>query len=146
MHIPYYLPLNPPPPTHYNRLPPHPRLYFTRRHSPICQGRGHSFLVLLANTIVATEVVEDGTLSSLIVRYSVQHSHFSLTRGYSLQPFYFFLLAFFGATMYIAIDVALGLTKGLALNPREALASIPLFVLTSIWPGMYVYLSLLFLF
>lgn len=75
------------------------------------------FWSLLANAIVATQVVEDGTLSSLI-------------------PFYFFSLAFFGATTYIAIDVALGLTKELASNPREALASIPLFVLTSIWPGI----------
>jgi Chitin synthase export chaperone len=32
------------------------------------------FWSLLANAIVATQVVEDGTLSSLIVRYSVQHS------------------------------------------------------------------------
>jgi hypothetical protein len=74
------------------------------------------FWSLLANALVATQVVEDGTLSSLI-------------------PFYFLSLCFFAATTYISLDVGLGFTKTLGTStPPESLHSIPLFVLTSIWP------------
>jgi len=75
------------------------------------------FWALLANALVASQVVEDGTISSLI-------------------PFVFFSLVFFGATTYISLDVALGVTKTLGTShPPQALHSIPLFVLTSVWPG-----------
>ncbi|KAI4524789.1 hypothetical protein K523DRAFT_320247 [Schizophyllum commune Tattone D] len=75
------------------------------------------FWSLLANALVATQVVEDGTMSSLI-------------------PFHIGVVAFFAATTYISFDVALGITDTLGTsNPTEALRSIPLFVLTSIWPG-----------
>lgn len=75
------------------------------------------FWTLLGNAIVSTQVVEDGTLSSLI-------------------PLFVFTLAFFGVTTYIALDVALTITTTFGpSDPLEALNSIPLFVLTSIWPG-----------
>ncbi|KZT64757.1 hypothetical protein DAEQUDRAFT_732198 [Daedalea quercina L-15889] len=76
-----------------------------------------TFWALLANAIVSTQVVEDGTLSSLI-------------------PFNFFLLAFFAATTYIALDVGFSFTH--VFGPSDPLSSersVPLFVLTSIWPG-----------
>ncbi|KZS97480.1 hypothetical protein SISNIDRAFT_450294 [Sistotremastrum niveocremeum HHB9708] len=75
------------------------------------------FWALLANGIVSTQVVEDGTLSSLI-------------------PFYALIIAFFAATTYISLDVALTITHSFGpSNPPEDLESIPLFVLTNIWPG-----------
>ncbi|KAF8636298.1 hypothetical protein AX17_003652 [Amanita inopinata Kibby_2008] len=76
------------------------------------------FWSLLANAIIAMQVVEDGTLSSLI-------------------PFYIFTLAFFGGTLYISLDVALGVTQAVGgpSHPVESIRSIPLFVLTSIWPA-----------
>ncbi|KAK7043640.1 hypothetical protein VNI00_008251 [Paramarasmius palmivorus] len=75
------------------------------------------FWALLANAIVATQIVEDGTLASII-------------------PFLIFTIAFFAATLYIGLDVGIGFTSALgpSNNPRE-LRSIPLFVLTSIWPA-----------
>ncbi|TDL21932.1 hypothetical protein BD410DRAFT_274438 [Rickenella mellea] len=76
-----------------------------------------TFWALLANGLVATQIVEDGTLSSLI-------------------PFLIFIVAFFAATLYIALDVGLTITKTFGpSNPPASLHSIPLFVLTSIWPG-----------
>jgi len=75
------------------------------------------FATLLGNAIVATQVVDDGTLSSLI-------------------PFTFFAVAFFVATTFISLDVAFTFTHTFGpSNPPSSLQSIPLFVLTSIWPG-----------
>ncbi|KAF8886725.1 chitin synthase III catalytic subunit [Infundibulicybe gibba] len=85
------------------------------------------FWALLANAVVATQVVEDGTLSSLV-------------------PYYGLTLAFLAATTYIALDVAFTFTNALGpSNPPEALRSIPLFVLTTIWPcfTVVVYLGLM---
>jgi len=80
------------------------------------------FWALLANALVATQVVEDGTLSSLI-------------------PFYFLSLCFFAATTYISLDVGLTFTKTLGTStPPQSLHSIPLFVLTSLWPPVAVIL------
>ncbi|KAF8656328.1 hypothetical protein AX16_002593 [Volvariella volvacea WC 439] len=76
------------------------------------------FWMLLGNALVATQFVEDGTMSSLV-------------------PFYGIALAFFAGTTYISFDVALGITDTLGPSgPLESLHSIPLFVLTSIWPGV----------
>ncbi|KAI0341317.1 hypothetical protein BDW22DRAFT_1429993 [Trametopsis cervina] len=76
-----------------------------------------AFWALLANAIVSTQVVDDGTLSSLI-------------------PFTFFTLAFFAATTYISLDVGFTFTSAFGpSNPPQNLHSIPLFVLTTIWPG-----------
>ncbi|KAI0360287.1 hypothetical protein OH77DRAFT_1393422 [Trametes cingulata] len=76
-----------------------------------------TFWALLANAIVSTQVVEDGTLSSII-------------------PFNFFVLAFFVATGYIALDVGFTFTSVFGpSDPSSDLHSTPLFVLTSIWPG-----------
>ncbi|TRM62276.1 chitin synthase III catalytic subunit [Schizophyllum amplum] len=82
------------------------------------------FWSLLANGLVATQVVEDGTMSSLI-------------------PFHIGAAAFFAATTYIGFDVALGITDTLGTStPPEALRSIPLFVLTSVWPAAAAFLYL----
>jgi len=76
-----------------------------------------TFWALLATGLVSTQIVEDGTLSSLI-------------------PFNFFVLAFFAATTYIALDVGFSFTHVFGpSNPPQSLSSVPLFVLTSIWPG-----------
>ncbi|TCD61137.1 hypothetical protein EIP91_009002 [Steccherinum ochraceum] len=76
-----------------------------------------TFWSLLGNAILSTQIVEDGTLSSLI-------------------PFSFFIVAFFVATTYIALDVGLGFTSVFGpSSPLVNLNSIPLFVFTSIWPG-----------
>ncbi|CAK5267517.1 unnamed protein product [Mycena citricolor] len=78
------------------------------------------FWMLLANGLVATQVVEDGTPSSLI-------------------PFYFISFLFFAATTYISFDIALHITSAFGpSNPLSSLHSIPLFVLTSIWPAVAV--------
>jgi len=93
------------------------------------------FWTLLGNGIIATQFVEDGTLSSLI-------------------PFYCLTVGFFVAGLYIALDVGLTITAALGPSqPAEALNSIPLFIFTNIWPGaaallyfiimLYVVLSLL---
>ncbi|KAJ8078678.1 hypothetical protein PM082_012961 [Marasmius tenuissimus] len=54
-----------------------------------------------------------------------------------LQPFSIFAIAFFAATTYISFDVGLGVTDtiGRPATNRQDLHSVPLFVLTSIWPG-----------
>ncbi|KLO12384.1 hypothetical protein SCHPADRAFT_875550 [Schizopora paradoxa] len=75
------------------------------------------FWSLFANAIVATQVVEDGTLSSLI-------------------PFNIFNVLFFVATTYISLDVALHISNAFGpSNPPQSLNSVPLFVLTSVWPA-----------
>jgi len=75
------------------------------------------FWALLANAVVATQVVEDGTLSALV-------------------PYYAGVIAFFVVTTYISLDVALGITKAFGpSNPPAALHSIPLFIFTSVWPA-----------
>jgi hypothetical protein len=86
------------------------------------------FWTLLANAIVSTQVVEDGTPSSII-------------------PLTVFSVVLFAGTLYISLDVALGLTEtiGGASNPVQSIRSIPLFVLTSIWPAVasLLYLGLM---
>ncbi|KIK55549.1 hypothetical protein GYMLUDRAFT_76488 [Collybiopsis luxurians FD-317 M1] len=76
------------------------------------------FWALLANALVSLQVVEDGTMASL-------------------APFFIFSLIVFVATLYISLDVALGFTHvlGPSSDPGE-LRSIPLFILTSLWPGV----------
>jgi len=81
-----------------------------------------TFWSLLANALVATQIVEDGTLSSLI-------------------PFHLFNLFFFVATLYISLDVAFTITHEFGpSNPPEALHSAPLFVFTSVWPAAAAFL------
>lgn len=75
------------------------------------------FWVLLANALVATQIVEDGTLSSLV-------------------PFYAVALAFFVATTYISLDTGFGFTSAFGpSNPPSNLTNVTLFVLTSVWPA-----------
>jgi hypothetical protein len=74
------------------------------------------FWSLLANALIATQVVEDGTPSSLI-------------------PFGIISALIFAGTLYIALDVGLGFTSTLQSDVPAGLHSIPLFVLTSIWPA-----------
>ncbi|KAB5588357.1 Chitin synthase export chaperone [Ceratobasidium theobromae] len=82
-----------------------------------------TFWMLLGNAIVATQIVEDGTMSSLV-------------------PFYAFSLFFFVATTYISLDTAFTFTNAFRLGTGGAagsnvqdLTNIPLFALTSIWPA-----------
>jgi len=76
-----------------------------------------TFWSLLGNALVATQVVEDGTLSSLV-------------------PFSIFTLAIFALTTYVGLDVGLSITQVIGQSdPASSLHSIPLFVLTSIWPA-----------
>ncbi|KAG8743473.1 hypothetical protein FRC10_011945 [Ceratobasidium sp. 414] len=86
------------------------------------------FWMLLANAIVATQVVEDGTMSSLV-------------------PFYAFSLFFFVGTTYSALDTAFTFTGAFRLgsggasgSPVQNLTNIPLFVLTSVWPAVATFL------
>ncbi|EIM81861.1 uncharacterized protein STEHIDRAFT_65305 [Stereum hirsutum FP-91666 SS1] len=75
------------------------------------------FWTLLGNAIVATQVVEDGTMSSMV-------------------PFSFLTLALFIITTYIALDTAFSFTS--TFGPSSPLASensVTLFVLTSVWPA-----------
>ncbi|KAK7043078.1 hypothetical protein VNI00_008432 [Paramarasmius palmivorus] len=77
------------------------------------------FWALLANSLVATQIVEDGTFSSLL-------------------PFGIFTVLIFVGTAYISFDVAFGITTVIgdpAPGQERDLHSIALFVLTSIWPG-----------
>jgi len=83
------------------------------------------FWTLLGNALISMQVVEDGTLSSLI-------------------PFTFLTLAFFAATTYISLDVALRITSTFGPSqPPAALHSTPLFVLTNVWPGAAALLYIL---
>ncbi|KIY53512.1 hypothetical protein FISHEDRAFT_68859 [Fistulina hepatica ATCC 64428] len=82
------------------------------------------FWALLSNALISTQVVEDGTMSSMI-------------------PYGIGAVVFFAGTTYISLDVALHITD--ALGPSSdvsALHSIPLFVLTSIWPAVSAVLYL----
>lgn len=93
------------------------------------------FWSLLANAIVATQVVEDGTLASLIVCFQLDITINSKKIVY--QPFYLVGAIAFGATVYISLDIGFHITNliGGVSNPPDALKSIALFILTSIWPA-----------
>ncbi|KZP10789.1 hypothetical protein FIBSPDRAFT_757665 [Athelia psychrophila] len=81
------------------------------------------FWALLANGIVATQVVEDGSASSIIVRLSP-------------FPCSAISVVFFAATTYIALDTGMHFTHVFGpSSPLSELKSIPVFVLTSIWPA-----------
>jgi hypothetical protein len=86
------------------------------------------FWYLLGNAIVATQVVEDGTMASLV-------------------PFHGMALLFFAATTYISLDVGFSFTNTIGVsNPPADLKSIPLFILVLIWPAaaslLYLLLSI----
>ncbi|KAJ3835157.1 chitin synthase III catalytic subunit, partial [Lentinula raphanica] len=75
------------------------------------------FWALIMNALIATQKIEDGTPATLV-------------------PYFLFCAAFFARTTYIAFDVALGITTALGpSNDPSELRSIPLFVLTSVWPA-----------
>ena len=95
------------------------------------------FWSLLANAIIATQVVEDGTMSSLIVCFHHHHITVKLIT-FVYQPLFLGSIVVFIVTVYISLDVGLGITTliGGVSSPPEALKSIPLFVLTSIWPAL----------
>lgn len=94
------------------------------------------FWALLANAIVSLQVVDDGSPSSLVVRRNSTPQTHHLTPH--PQPFFLFAIAFLCGTTYISLDVALGVTKTLGgpSNPVQSIRSIPLFILTSIWPAV----------
>jgi hypothetical protein len=86
------------------------------------------FWGLLANALVATQIVEDGTLSSMI-------------------PYYGLTAIIFGVTTYLSLDTALGITSviGDPANMPQSLRSYSLFVLLIIWPlfTVVVYFALM---
>ncbi|KAG5638753.1 hypothetical protein H0H81_010375 [Sphagnurus paluster] len=75
------------------------------------------FWALLANALVATQVVEDGTWSSLV-------------------PYFGFTFLLFALGTYLSLDVALGVTQaiGAPANPVQNLRHVPLFIVLSVWP------------
>ncbi|THU76893.1 hypothetical protein K435DRAFT_124580, partial [Dendrothele bispora CBS 962.96] len=76
------------------------------------------FVILLWNAVVATQLVEDGTISSLL-------------------PLTILTLAFFAATTYVSLDTGLGFTSALGPDSSDPLRlrNVALFVLTSVWPA-----------
>lgn len=74
------------------------------------------FWLLLANAVISTQVVEDGTPSSIL-------------------PYTLFALALFAGTTYIALDTGFLFTNAFKSSPPGDLQNIALFVLTNIWPG-----------
>lgn len=104
---------------------------------------------LLWGGFVSLQWVEDGTISSMIVCLPLPPQSRGNTAILSTnsksdlcaltQPFWGGTVAFFVATLYISLDIALGWTKAFGPgNPTVALRNIPLFVLTTIWPGVSV--------
>ncbi|KDQ16375.1 hypothetical protein BOTBODRAFT_107135 [Botryobasidium botryosum FD-172 SS1] len=75
------------------------------------------FWTFLGNAIVATQVVEDGTMASLV-------------------PFYALSLILFVATTYISLDTALSISTAFtpSSNPSN-LQNTTLFVLLNVWPA-----------
>jgi hypothetical protein len=84
------------------------------------------FWVLLANGIVATQVVEDGSLASLI-------------------PIGIMSLISLGIGIYISLDIALGVTNAIGgvADPAQSLRNIPLFVIMNIWPPLCAFAYLI---
>ncbi|KZP09421.1 hypothetical protein FIBSPDRAFT_1051834 [Athelia psychrophila] len=103
---------------HYRVFPPAgafprsgciPLVGFTGIHAAL-------FWSLPANGIVTTPVVED--------------------RASSIIPFTAISVVFFAATTYIALDTGMHFTHGFGpSSPLNELKSIPVFVLTNIWPA-----------
>jgi Chitin synthase export chaperone len=92
------------------------------------------FWSLLANAIVATQVVDDGSKRALIVCFQL---HITMSsKKFVYQPLCVIVAVAFGVTVYISLDIGLGITQliGGVSTPPEALRSIALFILTSIWP------------
>jgi hypothetical protein len=77
------------------------------------------FWCLVANALVATQIVEDGTPSSLL-------------------PFHGFSVIFFVSTTYIALDTAMGFTSVFKSVPPNELKNIGLFILVWLWPAVAV--------
>ncbi|KAG8759106.1 hypothetical protein FRC14_006657 [Serendipita sp. 396] len=79
------------------------------------------FWALLANALVATQFVEDGTPSALL-------------------PFYGFAVIIFLVTTYIATDTAFSFTSLFKSTPPRDLRNVALFILLNIWPAATVVL------
>jgi len=75
------------------------------------------FWCLVANALIATQVVEDGTPASLL-------------------PFHGFSLTFFLATAYIALDTGMGFTSAFKSVPPNQLTNVALFILVWLWPAV----------
>jgi len=84
------------------------------------------FWCLVANALIATQVVEDGTPASLL-------------------PFHGFSLMFFLTATYIALDTGMGFTSLFKSVPPNELKSIGLFILVWLWPAVaaIVYLGVM---
>lgn len=103
------------------------------------------FWGLLANAIVATQIVEDGTWSSIMVSHIIRLVPYALNVcSLRYQPYSIFSLLIFGLGTYLSLDIALGVTSviGAPADPPLALRSIALFVVLTIWPLVCVVLYL----
>lgn len=83
------------------------------------------FWSLVATALPAIEIVggvADRTCTNLLV----------ISFGDLVTSFFFI------ASAYIAFDVGFTLTQAVASKPPEAVVSVPLFVLTSVWPSACV--------
>jgi hypothetical protein len=101
------------------------------------------FWTLLWYAITTTQVLDDGGIGSIIVSPCNQ-IFFLISVNltfYSVQVMHIGQLAFFVVTLYISLDTAFGFTStfGTLSHPPDSLRSIPLFVLTSIWPAACVF-------
>ena len=67
---------------------------------------------------------------------------FLILKALCIQPFTIIAAIAFGVTVFISLDVGLGITKviGDVSDPPAALRSISLFILTNIWPPAWVFI------
>lgn len=87
--------------------------------------------------MVATQVVEDGRWSSLVVcGVSCAWRHDELI--FFLQPYYVLSVLIFRVATYLSLDVGLSVTQaiGAPSNPPDSLQSISLFVVLNMWPDL----------
>ncbi|KAF5344813.1 hypothetical protein D9756_011088 [Leucocoprinus leucothites] len=107
------------------------------------------FWVLLWYAFTTIQVLEDGQTASILVRGTGADLENISTYGWGYggplrtQIMHIGQFAFFFVTMFIALATAFGFTSafGSLSNPPDALRNVPLFVLTSIWPGVAAILS-----
>jgi len=86
-----------------------------------------TFWFLLANALLALQVVEDGTPAAVL-------------------PYIIFGIAFFVATTFVSLDSALTFTPTFLSTPPGDLHNITLFILLNIWPGAAALIYFLIMF
>lgn len=135
-HILRIVPLNSSLPVNYLRLLAHPRLNCLG--CPDCHPCGSRRYTILdvAGQCYCSNPNRRGWYPELNNSASLFHSQ-TYSKLTPTQPFSIFAAAFFIATTYISLDVGFTFTQVLGTsNPPQSINSIPLFVFTSIWPGV----------